>query len=136
MDLGGRFALALGEAFQLINVVRDVKEDLERGRLYLAQEDLRFYGVDEKALQRGEASEALERLLHAYAWRARHGLALAAAEAKRLPRRLLKAPLLMRSVYGSLLETMAGDGFQVLSKRYQLSGLKKRSLVLRTLVAG
>jgi hypothetical protein len=42
----------------------------------------------------------------------------------------------MRTVYGSLLEKMAGDGFQVLTKRYQLSPLKKRALVLQALVLG
>jgi phytoene synthase len=136
MDTGGRFALALGEAFQLINILRDVKEDLSRGRLYIAQEDLRAHGVTEADLRMGQASPQLERLLHAYAWHARHGLAVADSEALALPRKRLRPPLLMRAVYGSLLEKMAGDGFQVLTKRYRLSPLKKRALVLQALVLG
>ena len=39
-------ARALGEAFQLTNFLRDVDEDLDRGRQYLPQEDLRRFGVD------------------------------------------------------------------------------------------
>jgi phytoene synthase len=136
MDIGGRFALALGEAFQLINILRDVKEDLGRGRLYLALEDLRFYGVTEADLRAGRAGAPVGRLLHGMAWRARHALAVADGEALALPRKRLRPPLLMRAVYGSLLEKMAGDDFQVLAKRYQLSPLKKRALVLQALVLG
>jgi phytoene synthase len=136
MDQAGRFALALGEAFQLINVLRDVKEDLGRGRLYLALEDLRAYGVAEGALLRGGGGAPLERLLHAYAWRARQALAVADEESLRLPRRRLRPPLLMRTVYGALLEEMGRDRFQVLTKRYALSPLRKRALVLQALVLG
>ncbi len=136
MEDGGRFALALGEAFQLINVLRDVKEDAQKGRLYLAQEDLRAYGVQEADLMAGKASAQSQRLFYAYAWRARQALAVADAEAALLPRKLLRPPLLMRVVYGALLETMAEDGFQVLTKRYQVAPLKKRALVLKALVLG
>ena len=136
MDEAGRFALALGEAFQLINVIRDVKEDVGRGRLYLAQEDLRAFGVTEAELLSETMSPRLERLLHAYAWRARQLLAEADKEALALPRKRLRPPLLMRAVYGALLEQMAQDGFQVMSQRYQLSPLRKRALVLKALVVG
>ena len=136
MDEAGRFALALGEAFQLINVIRDVKEDVGRGRLYLALEDLRAFGVAEAELLRGTPSPRLERLLHAYAWRARQLLTEADQEALALPRKRLRPPLLMRAVYGGLLEQMAADGFQVMTLRYQLSPLRKRALVLKALVTG
>ena len=136
MEEGGRFALALGEAFQLINVLRDVKEDAGRGRIYLAQEDLKAYGVAEAELIAGRASERSQRLFYAYAWRARQALAVADAEALALPRKRLRPPLLMRVVYGALLEQMAEDGFQVLTKRYQLQPWKKRALVLKALVSG
>lgn len=134
MEAGGRFALALGEAFQLINVLRDVKEDAGRGRIYLAQEDLRAYGVSEAELIEGRPSARSQRLFYAYGWRARQALAVADAEASALPRKRLRPTLLMRVVYGALLEQMFEDGFQVLIKRYQLSAFKKRTLVLRALV--
>ena len=43
------FAALLGEAFQLTNFVRDVGEDLDRGRVYVPQEDLRRFGADPHA---------------------------------------------------------------------------------------
>jgi len=49
-------ARALGEAFQLSNFIRDVGEDLDRGRVYLPQEDLDAFGVTREDLLRGRAA--------------------------------------------------------------------------------
>jgi phytoene synthase len=134
MDQGGRFALALGEGFQLINILRDVKEDAGRQRLYFAQDDLKEYGLDEKEFMAGSGGDRQQRLFYAYAWRARQALALADAEAARLPRRPLRTPLLMRHLYGSLLEEMAKDGFKVHARRYRLGSMKKMGMVAKALV--
>ncbi len=63
----GRHAADLGLAFQLTNFLRDVGEDLDRGRIYLPQESLDRFGVDRAALLRaratGTASEPIRRLI-------------------------------------------------------------------------
>ena len=63
-----QYALALGQAMQLTNILRDVGEDLDRGRCYLPVELLNRYGVDPEALRRGEVSDGyitlLEELSH------------------------------------------------------------------------
>ncbi|MDQ1586387.1 MAG: 15-cis-phytoene synthase [Actinomycetota bacterium] len=56
-------ARRLGEAFQLSNFIRDVAEDLERGRVYLPQEDLDRFGVDRSDLRPGPASAGVKALL-------------------------------------------------------------------------
>jgi phytoene synthase len=56
-------ARRLGEAFQLSNFIRDVAEDLERGRVYLPQEDLDRFGVDRLDLRPGPASAGVKALL-------------------------------------------------------------------------
>jgi phytoene synthase len=56
-------ARRLGEAFQLSNFIRDVAEDLERGRVYLPQEDLDRFGVDRVDLAPGPATGAVKSLL-------------------------------------------------------------------------
>ena len=48
------YAHKLGLAFQLTNIIRDVKTDLDKGRIYLPQEDLRRFGVTEAALAAGQ----------------------------------------------------------------------------------
>lgn len=63
----GRHAADLGLAFQLTNFLRDVGEDLDRGRIYLPQESLERFGVDRAALLRaratGSASEPIRQLI-------------------------------------------------------------------------
>ena len=63
-----QYALALGQAMQLTNILRDVGEDFDRGRCYLPKELLDKHGVSVEALRCGEMSEAyialLEELSH------------------------------------------------------------------------
>jgi phytoene synthase len=56
-------ARALGEAFQLSNFIRDVGEDLKRGRVYLPQEDLDTFGVTREGLERGVVTPMIRELL-------------------------------------------------------------------------
>jgi 15-cis-phytoene synthase len=57
------YARRLGEAFQLSNFIRDVAEDLQRGRVYLPQEDLDAFGVSRRALQHGVVTRSIRELL-------------------------------------------------------------------------
>ncbi|MGH3264702.1 MAG: phytoene/squalene synthase family protein [Trebonia sp.] len=56
-------AIDLGMAFQLTNFIRDVAEDLRRGRVYLPAESLAMFGVDRDRLRRGRADEPIRNLL-------------------------------------------------------------------------
>jgi phytoene synthase len=56
-------AVDLGMAFQLTNFIRDVAEDLDRGRVYLPQESLDQFGVDRDRLRRGRVDEPIRNLL-------------------------------------------------------------------------
>jgi 15-cis-phytoene synthase len=57
------YAVDLGVAFQLANFIRDVGEDLRRGRVYLPMEDLALFGVDREHLARGVVDGPVRRLL-------------------------------------------------------------------------
>jgi phytoene synthase len=57
------YAIDLGYAFQLTNFIRDVGEDLRRGRVYLPRESLDRFGVDRGRLRRGRADEPIRNLL-------------------------------------------------------------------------
>jgi phytoene synthase len=56
-------AIDLGTAFQLTNFIRDIAEDLRRGRVYLPQESLDLFGVDRDRLARGRVDESIRNLL-------------------------------------------------------------------------
>ena len=125
LEQASTYALALGEGFQLINILRDLKEDASKDRLYFALDDLRDHGLDEGSFMRGEGGARGERLIYAYAWRARHALHRADREALALPRSGLRPSRLMRGVYGGLLDQMEEDGFRVFERRYSLGAAAK-----------
>jgi phytoene synthase len=62
-DVREPHAIDLGMAFQLTNFIRDVAEDLRRGRVYLPQESLAMFGVDRDRLRRGVVDEPIRNLL-------------------------------------------------------------------------
>jgi phytoene synthase len=72
-DVLEQHAIALGTAFQLTNFLRDVAEDLRRGRIYLPQESLDRFGVDRDRLRRGHVDEPIRNLL---AWEIERARAL------------------------------------------------------------
>lgn len=63
-------AIAMGKALQITNIMRDIAEDAERDRIYIAQEDLARYGYSEQELLGGARSPAFNRLMAVYAQRA------------------------------------------------------------------
>ena len=63
-------AIAMGKALQITNIMRDIAEDAERDRIYIAQEDLARYGYSEAELLDGARSPAFNRLMAVYAQRA------------------------------------------------------------------
>ena len=136
LQSGGRYALALGEALQLINILRDVKEDVAKGRLYFAQEDLRAVGLSDADFMQDRHADGQQRLFAYYAARARAALAVADAEARTLPSAGLRPSRIMRAVYGDLLTMMEADGFQVREKRYRLPWWRKQRAVLSALWMG
>ena len=64
-------AVDLGYAFQLTNFLRDIAEDLRRGRVYVPQQSLDTFGVDRERLARGRVDEPIRNLLAAEIERAR-----------------------------------------------------------------
>ena len=69
-QLATQSAIAMGQALQLTNIMRDVKEDAERGRIYLALEDLDRYGVSEEDILSDRYTEPFRELMADYAQRA------------------------------------------------------------------
>ncbi|MYE06805.1 MAG: phytoene/squalene synthase family protein [Chloroflexi bacterium] len=63
-------AVAMGKALQITNIMRDVKEDAERGRIYIAQEDLALHGVTEDEILGSDYNDRFRRLMADYAQRA------------------------------------------------------------------
>ncbi|CAO3424874.1 presqualene diphosphate synthase HpnD [Azospirillum doebereinerae] len=107
------FAVALGEALQLINILRDVAEDAERGRLYLPGALLRRHGIDPAAGVLPLLSHpALDAACRDLAATARARLAEADRALLHCQRSRLRPALLMMGIYEALLDTLERRGWR------------------------
>jgi phytoene synthase len=130
------YAENLGLALQLTNILRDVREDAERGRIYLPLEDLERFGVSEDEILGGVYSPNFVRLMDFEAKRAQ-GL-YAAAQSALAPedRSTMLTAEAMRLIYGALLERIIKSNYRVLDRRHSLSAPHKLYLVGRAWAVG
>jgi phytoene synthase len=127
------YAVYLGKALQLTNILRDVRADAERGRIYLPLAELRKFQVTEAEILRHEYSDRFARLAASVATRARNFYRLARETLPPEDRRAMVAAELMGSVYWRLLRKLEAKQFNVLGpKPTRLSKAQKIALVLRT----
>jgi len=125
------YAQRLGLAFQLTNIVRDVREDAARGRIYLPLEDLARFQVSEDEILRGVYSPRFRTLMEFEADRARAFYREAEQALAPEDRASMLAAEGMRLIYAALLERIARSGFRVLDQRVSLSAPRKLYLVGR-----
>jgi phytoene synthase len=120
----------LGVAMQLTNILRDVREDRERGRSYLPTEDLRRFGSgDLGELAPDRAAELIRfEAERAAAWFDR-GLALV----DQLDRRSASCVLAMTGIYRCILERIALEPTAVLDRRVSLPGWEKAWVAARSM---
>jgi phytoene synthase len=128
------YALQLGLALQMTNIIRDIGKDLRNGRIYLPQEDLARYEYSEAELKGRQYNERFVRLMKFEAQRARQFFSSAAASLPPEDRRSMVAARIMGSVYRGLLRRMELDKFHVFEKEYRLSKLEKASRIAAQLL--
>lgn len=119
---GHDYAVNLGLALQLTNILRDVRADWDNDRrLYLPKEDMDAHGVGEDDIAHGRATPQFVALMHYEAGRALafYDAAVAARPDECL--HLLQAAEAMRKIYFGILQKMRADGCRVHEKRYRLS---------------
>lgn len=118
-------AIALGEAMQLTNFVRDIGEDLKRRRIYIPLEDLEHFGVTEGMLLRSELSPSFVKMMKFQIERARHLYQVADRGMNDLPRNGRLAVRLARELYSRILDRVEANGYDVFTKRARTSKFEK-----------
>jgi 15-cis-phytoene synthase len=124
------YAVNLGVALQLTNIIRDLKGDAERGRIYLPQDELARFGYCEEELFHGAYTPAFSDLMHYAGGRARqyfdNARQLLAAE----DRRSLVAAEIMGAIYYRLLETIEASRYRVFERTITLPTSQKLWIAL------
>ncbi|MDO8520356.1 MAG: presqualene diphosphate synthase HpnD [Deltaproteobacteria bacterium] len=127
-----RTATALGVALQLTNIIRDVGVDLEKGRVYLPEEDLKRFGVTEKDLLEGKRDENFHRLMEFQFERAERYYREGTSEFSSDREGKLLAARIMANVYRKILKKIRKENYPVLQKRVSLSVPEKFFILIFT----
>jgi phytoene synthase len=121
-------AVMMGEAMQLTNILRDVKEDAARGRIYLPLEDLQRFGYTTDQLIAGEMNDAFKKLMRFEIDRARDlyrqsasGLVQLTNDGSRL------TATAMGVIYAGILRAIESEGYDVFHRRARLNLMQKLS---------
>lgn len=118
----------LGNAFQLTNFLRDVNEDLDRGRVYIPQQDVRRFGVD---LTERTCSANFVSLMQFEISRCRELYASADLGIAMLPNRSARCIRAARSLYSQILDRIESQHYDVFAKRASVPTFRKAIMVAR-----
>ncbi|MDY7232803.1 phytoene/squalene synthase family protein [Hyalangium rubrum] len=123
------YAADLGRAMQLTNILRDVREDLERGRVYLPADELKAFGLSEEDLGRGQVDARWRDFMRFQIARARAYYASAAQGVPYLTglgsQRMVR---LMGGIYGDILRVIEERDYDVFGARAYVPGRRKLAL--------
>ena len=123
-----------GIAFQLTNILRDVKEDAELGRIYLPAEDLACFGVSPDDLKNGLRTEQFGRLMEFETERARRYYRESSPLLGFIQPRSRPSLWALIAIYSSLLDRVSESQYDVLSRRISLSTTEKLWIVCRAAI--
>ena len=127
------YAIQLGQALQLTNILRDVKNDAARGRIYLPQSELKKFNVRDAEIMAGKFSENYFALASSVAARAKNFYQRAQKSLPPEDRKAMVAAELMGSVYWQLLQKLERGRFNVFGPQsLKLSKPQKLALIFRS----
>lgn len=126
------FARQLGIALQLTNIIRDVREDIDRNRVYMPLAELEHFGVTVDDLVLYRQSPGFERLIRHQIQRAKGHYLRALRSLAPEDRYAQRASLVMGNIYHTLLEEIEASGCRVLTERTGLTPLRKLWITWKT----
>ncbi len=124
------YAVNLGKGMQLVNILRDVGSDAQRGRIYLPREDLDQFGVRPGELLSGVYDDRFVELMQLESDRARHYFSTARRFLAAQDRRSMIAAEIMAAIYWHILERLQERRYNVFGDRVRLSGPEKLWIAL------
>lgn len=127
-----KYAHELGMAFQLTNILRDVREDAMLGRIYLPLDELERFGVTPEEITQYHTTSKMRELFKFQAQRAHQYYTQAHAYLPDVDRYPQRSGLIMSAIYQATLQEIEKDGFNILERRVSLTPLRKLWLAWQT----
>ena len=131
-DRAKEYAVDLGLAMQLTNIIRDVREDLDMGRVYLPQDEMARFGYSEDDLRNGVRNEAFLELMRFQSQRAREYFDRGFKLLPYLSRRSRACPAVLGALYSKVLDRIEASDYDVLESRVSLSKAEKIGITAKT----
>jgi phytoene synthase len=125
------YAVNLGIALQLTNILRDIKEDAKRGRIYIPREDLRRFGYSEEDLLQCRYTPEFVNLMRFECARASAYFDTARNALADEDKRFFFAARIMWSIYAHTLQSIMRSNYNVFEKRISISKLLKLLITFR-----
>ena len=125
------YAVDMGIALQLTNILRDVKEDAERDRIYIPQDEMASFGYTEPELKGGALTDGFRALMAHQTERARRYYGSSRRLFPLISPDARACPELMHATYGGILERIEQSGYNVFERRIGLSRGEKLLLLAR-----
>lgn len=126
------YAHDLGMALQLTNILRDVREDAKRDRVYIPTDELDQFKVKPEDFLKAETPDNVHDLFKYQSDRAKRYYKSALEKLPDEDRYTQRSGIIMKSIYESLLDEIEQDGFKVLEHQIKLTPLRKVWLAWRT----
>ncbi len=126
------YAKKLGTALQLINILRDVKEDAERGRFYIPQDELQRFELTNNDLSEGKSNRKIMELFEFQSQRAEHYYQEAFKLLPPEDRYAQRTGIIMAEIYYALLQKIRQQNYPVLEQKVKIARLKKLWIAWRT----
>ena len=131
-DLNAKeYAADLGLAMQLTNIMRDIKEDTQRGRIYIPLEEMASFGYSERELEDGVVNDTFRDLMRSQVDRARRYFDSGQRLIPLVSPRSRACPAIILGVYRAILDRIEAADYDVFQQRISLSTSKKLLLMAR-----
>jgi phytoene synthase len=120
-----KYAIDMGIAMQLTNILRDIKEDAERDRIYIPQDEMARFGYSEEDLKQGVINEPFRKLMALQVNRARDFYKDSQNLFPLLNPESRACPKVLHAAYRAILDRIHDSGYDVFSQRIGLSKFEK-----------
>ncbi len=124
------FAVNLGIALQLTNILRDVKKDAEKGRIYLPKEDLEKFNYNESDIFNNTYNENFQKMMKYQVERAKEYFDAATNCLNREDKKAMFAARAMQHIYSRMLNKIVDADYDVYNKSIRISKVKKVGISL------
>ncbi|MDF1611801.1 MAG: presqualene diphosphate synthase HpnD [Stygiobacter sp.] len=124
------YAVNLGKAMQLTNILRDVKKDYENGRIYLPQNDLKLFNYSEEDLRNKIYNQHFINLMKYEANRAKYFYQKANESLNHDDKRSMFAARAMQHIYFRLLKKLEQENYDVINKNIKVNKFEKVSIAI------